>query len=168
MNVRLRRNDDLNSTAKHTHSEFAGLNPAIGQATEYLLHLQYPEGYWWSELESNPTMEAEFLLLTHFLGIGDDNTWRKLSKQLLAQQRPDGTWGQFAPGDLSTSTECYFALKLAGVSPDEPMMKKARDFILSKGGSARNQGVHENLVVHVRAIRMERGSGDAAGNHALA
>ncbi len=136
MNVRLRRNDDLNSTAKHTHSEFAGLNPAIGQATEYLLHLQYPEGYWWSELESNPTMEAEFLLLTHFLGIGDDDTWRKLSKQLLAQQRPDGTWGQFydAPGDLSTSTECYFALKLAGVSPDEPMMKKARDFILSKGG----------------------------------
>ena len=72
-------------------------------------------------------MEAEFLLLTHFLGIGDDDTWRKLSKQLLAQQRPDGTWGQFydAPGDLSTSTECYFALKLAGVSPAAPMMKKA-------------------------------------------
>ncbi|MCH8309460.1 MAG: squalene--hopene cyclase, partial [Chloroflexi bacterium] len=121
---------------QYTNVESAGLDPAIQRATNYLLHLQYPEGYWWSELESNPTMEAEYLLLTQFLGIGDDDTWRKLSKQLLAQQRADGTWGQFfdAPGDLSTSTECYFALKLAGVSPDEPMMVKAREFILSKGG----------------------------------
>ena len=51
-------------------------------------------------------------------------------------QRADGTWGQYydAPGDLSTSIECYFSLKLAGVSLDEPFMRKAREFILSKGG----------------------------------
>ncbi|MDA1215877.1 MAG: squalene--hopene cyclase, partial [Chloroflexi bacterium] len=30
--------------------------------------------------------------------------------------------------------ECYFALKLMGVSPDEPAMQRAREFILSKGG----------------------------------
>jgi squalene-hopene/tetraprenyl-beta-curcumene cyclase len=30
--------------------------------------------------------------------------------------------------------ECYFALKLAGISPDKAAMKKAREFILSKGG----------------------------------
>ena len=112
------------------------LNEAISKAHAYLLGVQYPEGCWWGELESNATMEAEFLLLNHFLGIADSERLRKLANHMMAQQRDDGTWGQFygAPGDLSTTTECYFALKLAGVSPDEPLMKKARDFILSKGG----------------------------------
>ena len=113
-----------------------GLEAAIERAHEYMLGVQYREGYWWGELESNPTMEAEYLLLTHFLGIRDPERWRKLAKHIVNQQREDGTWGQFygGDGDLSTSTECYFALKLAGVSPDEPFMRRARDFILSKGG----------------------------------
>lgn len=117
------------------------LDATIESATKYLLQLQSPEGYWLGELETNPSIEAEYLLLTQFLGIGDIDTWRKLCKQLLDQQRPDGTWGQFfdAPGDLSTSTECYFALKLAGVSPDDPMMRRAREFIISKGGVSKTR-----------------------------
>ena len=39
-----------------------------------------------------------------------------------------------APGDLSTSVECYFALKLAGDSPDAPHMASAREFIVARGG----------------------------------
>ena len=65
-----------------------------------------------------------------------EDTWRKLANHLLETQRDDGTWGQYygSPGDLSTSVECYFALKLAGLSPDDSRMIKAREFILSKGG----------------------------------
>ena len=37
-------------------------------------------------------------------------------------------------GDLSTTVEAYFALKLIGFSPDEPRMRKAREFILENGG----------------------------------
>lgn len=128
---------DLNPSFRQpAYMELTGLDPAIEAATEHLLHLQHPEGYWWAELESNPTMEAEYLMLNQFLGIGGEETQRKLCNQILTQQRSDGTWGQFydAPGDLSTSTECYFALKLAGVSADEPLMERARDFILAKGG----------------------------------
>ena len=117
-------------------ARLAALDATIRRARSFLLLAQHPPGYWWGELESNATMEAEFLLLTHFLGIADKERWRKLANHILSQQRDDGTWGQFygAPGDLSTSAECYFALKLAGVSPDEPQMRKAREFILSKGG----------------------------------
>ena len=81
-------------------------------------------------------MEAEYLMLTHFLGVGGPEVWRKLRNHLLHVQREDGTWGQFygAPGDLSTSTECYFALKLAGMDAADPRMCAAREFILSKGG----------------------------------
>ena len=121
---------------KHSSKESLALDKAIERAQRYMLEAQYPEGYWWGELESNPTMEAEYLLLTHFLGVADKERWRKLSNHIIKHQRDDGTWGQFygAPGNVSTSTECYFALKLSGVSPDEPFMRKARDFILSKGG----------------------------------
>lgn len=116
------------------------LSAQVGRAIQmchgYLLNIQYAEGYWWGELESNATMEAEFILLNYFLGTAEERKIRKLANHIISQQRDDGTWGQFygAPGDLSTSTECYFALKLAGVSADEPFMRKAREFIVSKGG----------------------------------
>ena len=121
---------------KDTYNRAEALDQAIRRAHDYFLKARYREGYWWGELESNPTMEAEYILLTHFLGVADKERWRKVANHILSQQRPDGTWGQYygAPGDLSTSTECYFALKLIGVSRDEPHMRKAREFILSKGG----------------------------------
>jgi squalene-hopene/tetraprenyl-beta-curcumene cyclase len=112
------------------------LDSAIERSQQFLLGLQYPEGYWWGELESNPTMEAEYILLSHFLGIADETKNYKIANHIKNRQREDGTWGQFfgAPGDLSTSIECYFALKLTGESPESAMMTKARQFILSKGG----------------------------------
>jgi len=112
------------------------LDKSIQISHDYLLDAQHPDGYWWGELETNPTMEAEFILLNFFLGIEGKCRNRKLVNHILLKQREDGTWGQYfeAPGDLSTSAECYFALKLSGVSADEPNMIKARDFILSKGG----------------------------------
>ena len=112
------------------------LDATIRRAQDNLLDSQYAEGYWWGELESNPTMEAEYLFLTQFLGLRDEERWRRLTNHILSRQRSDGTWGLYydAPGDLSTSTECYFALKLAGYPADDPRMVRAREFIVSKGG----------------------------------
>ena len=106
------------------------------RSQDYFRRTQYPDGYWWGELESNPTMEAEYLMLCHFTGRHDGERWRKVCNYILSKQRSDGSWGQYfeAPGDLSTSVECYFALKLAGHSPDSETMQKAREFILAKGG----------------------------------
>ena len=109
---------------------------AVRRSQEYFIATQAPEGYWWGEFESNATMEAEYLLFTHFLGIGDSDTWRKLANHILQVQREDGTWGQYygGPGDLSTTVECYFALKFAGFSANDRRLVKAREFILEKGG----------------------------------
>ena len=81
-------------------------------------------------------MEAEYLLLSYFLGQRDRDRWRKFANHILKKQQEDGSWGQYyqAPGDLSTSVECYFALKLAGYSADCEPLRKARQFILSQGG----------------------------------
>ena len=109
---------------------------AIARSHAYFRRTQYPEGYWWGELESNNTMEAEYIMLSYFLERQDPEKWRKLTNYVLSKQRDDGSWGQYyeAPGDLSTSVECYFALKLAGYSPDSEPMQRARAFILGKGG----------------------------------
>ena len=111
----------------------------VQRSQSYLRSIQYPDGYWWGELESNPTMEAEYILLTYFLDVVDQERWRKVVNYIISKQRDDGSWGQYfgAPGDVSTSVECYFALKLAGVSADSTEMRRARAFILSKGGVPR-------------------------------
>ena len=117
------------------------LDGTIVRAQRHLLASQYPDGYWLGELESNTTMEAEFIMMNYFLGIEEPERIRKLANFILSRQRDDGTWGQFygAEGDLSTTAECYFALKLAGISADEPYMRKAREFVLSHGGIPRTR-----------------------------
>jgi squalene-hopene/tetraprenyl-beta-curcumene cyclase len=112
------------------------VDQAIGRSQSYFRRCQYTDGYWWGEVESNNTMEAEYLLLSYFLGRVDRERWRKAANYILSKQRQDGSWGQYygSPGDVSTSVECYFALKLAGYSPDAESLRKAREFILSRGG----------------------------------
>ena len=41
----------------------------LERARDHLLSLQDPSGYWIGELETNVTMDAEDVLLRHFLGI---------------------------------------------------------------------------------------------------
>lgn len=112
------------------------LNCTLGRATSHLLDLQYEEGYWWGELESNVSITSEHLFLTHILGVEKEEEWRKIAAQIKKMQREDGTWAIWydGPGDLSTTIEAYVALKMAGVSPDAPEMERARSFILAQGG----------------------------------
>ena len=126
-------------SSRVSQEQMAAVENTIHRSQRHLLGLQYPDGYWWGELESNPTMEAEYLLLTYFLDVVDEGRWRKLANHILSRQREDGSWGQYfdAPGDVSTSVECYFALKLAGISADTAEMRRAREFILSRGGVPR-------------------------------
>ena len=109
---------------------------ALSRVQDYFLRTQDAHGYWWGELESNPTMEAEHLLLVSFLGTDEGERIALVANDIRRRQREDGSWGMYygAPGDLSTSVECYFALKLAGDRPEQPHMERAREFILSKGG----------------------------------
>jgi len=108
------------------------LDAAIEAATNRLLELQHPGGWWVGELESNATMIAQHLFWHHVLGLPTPELDRKIANELLARQRGDGTWSIWfdGPPDLSTSVEAYAALKLAGVDPGP----KARDYIRSQGG----------------------------------
>lgn len=112
------------------------LSRAIGRAQARFLRQQSPEGYWWYELESNVTITAEYLMLLRFLGISDLEREKKIARYILDHQREDGTWGIWygAPGEVSTTVEAYFTLKMAGIPPEDPAMKKARAAIADMGG----------------------------------
>ncbi|MCR4392468.1 MAG: squalene--hopene cyclase [Candidatus Acetothermia bacterium] len=120
-------------------SRVTDLDRAIDRAVGWLLARQHPEGYWWGELESNVTITAEHLFLTHILGIGSQDLWGKIARYILGGQRADGTWANWfgGPGDLSTTVEAYVALKMAGVDPDDLRMRRAREWILTQGGVER-------------------------------
>ena len=112
------------------------LDKAIERTRDFFFREQVPDGYWWAELESNVTITAEYIMLFHFLGVVDKLRERKMAHYILSKQTKDGAWSIWfgGPGDLSTTIEAYFALKLAGYAAADPAMSKARDFILSKGG----------------------------------
>ena len=142
------KNIELQTTEQQTPAHYRNgvaikeLEQTIKLCQEYLLGQQYDEGYWWAELESNVTITAEYLLLTHIFDMRDQKRWDQIVNYLKSKQRPDGTWSIYydGPPDLNCAVEAYFAMKLASVSPDEPFMRKAREFILSRGGvqSTRN------------------------------
>ena len=55
----------------------AKVDAAIRSIQDHFRRWQYADGYWWGELESNPTTEAEYLLLSYFLGQRDWEHWRQ-------------------------------------------------------------------------------------------
>ena len=112
------------------------LDKAIERTRDFFFREQLPDGYWWAELESNVTITAEYIMLFHFLGMVDRVRERKLANYILSKQTSDGSWAVWSngPGDLPTTIEAYFALKLAGYPADHPAMCKAREFVLANGG----------------------------------
>ncbi len=115
------------------------LESALQKGELWLLGSQNSEqGFWVEELEADTTLTSEYVMLRRFLDSVDPARERKAACYLLQTQLEDGGWPIFSggPADISATVKAYFALKLAGVSSDEPVMQRAKDLILQKGGVA--------------------------------
>lgn len=114
---------------------------AIASSQNYLLAIQNPAGYWWAELESNVTITAEAVLLHKIWGTDSTRPLHKVITYLRSQQRQHGGWELFYGdgGDLNASVEAYMALKLLGVSANDPAMIQAKSFILQRGGISKTR-----------------------------
>src|SRR5947209_15183386 len=112
---------------------------ALELARERLLALQHEGGWWQGELQTNVTMDAEDMLLREFLGIRREDETERSAAWIRSQQRADGTWANFhgSAGDLSTTIEAYWALRLAGDPPEAEHMLRAAEFIRQEGGLER-------------------------------
>ncbi|WP_371402882.1 squalene--hopene cyclase [Kribbella sp. NBC_00662] len=108
----------------------------LDAAVAYLRSLQHDDGWWKGDLATNVTMDAEDLMLRHFLGVASAQTDAETARWIRSQQREDGTWATFpgGPGDLSTTVESWVALRMAGDDPGAAHLARAASFIRSAGG----------------------------------
>jgi squalene-hopene/tetraprenyl-beta-curcumene cyclase len=112
---------------------------ALERARDHLLGLQSEEGWWQGELQTNVTMDAEDMLLREFLGIRRTDETERSAAWIRSQQREDGSWANFhgGPGELSTTIEAYWALRLAGDDPECSHMRTGAAFVCAHGGIER-------------------------------
>jgi len=117
---------------------YAPLERAIETARDALRERQAREGCWQFQLEADCTIPAEYIMMMHFLGEIDPQLEGQLAVYLRAHQADHGGWPLYHGGDfnISCSVKAYFALKLAGDSPEAPHMARARAAILGHGGAA--------------------------------
>ena len=113
------------------------LQQAIERCQEHLLGIQRQEGYWSGELEADASVTAGYIPLMYFMtGKVDPERQRKIVNNVKGRQQADGSWSTYydGSGDLNVTIQVYLALKLAGISQEEPFMQRAREFVLAQGG----------------------------------
>ena len=146
----------MSPTVERTHSLVRAIPAAVERAAENLLSQQDARGYWCAELTADTTLESDYILLQLWMHPPHNGVWnpptmrlvQKAAQSILARQLPDGGFNiyQQGPTEISATTKAYCALKLAGLSPDDPRMARARDCILERGGlQAANSYVKINL-----------------------
>ncbi len=115
------------------------LDEAVARAQHHLLSRQAADGHWVGELEADRALTAEALLLHHLIDRVDRGVEQRAVTYLARRQNEDGGWSLFQGGasDLSATIKIYFALKMAGVSPDDPALQRARARIRAMGGPAK-------------------------------
>jgi squalene-hopene/tetraprenyl-beta-curcumene cyclase len=113
------------------------LSEAMEATRGWLLGQQHDEGYWVGELEGDTILESEYVLLMAYLGRLNDPTCAKACRYIHEKQLPGGGWAIYpgGPSEVSASVKAYFALKLLGFSPDDPVLRRARAAILAAGGA---------------------------------
>jgi squalene-hopene/tetraprenyl-beta-curcumene cyclase len=118
----------------------SSLDRTIASARDALIHQQAADGHWLFQLEADCTIPAEYILMMHYLDEIDSALEAKIAVYLREQQADHGGWPLYYGGefDMSCTVKAYFALKLAGDSPDAPHMQRARAAILERGGAARS------------------------------
>ena len=112
---------------------------ALSLATKFAFDEMHSDGHWCGELASNVTVTAEQIMFLQKLGLDKDVDGKAYESYLLSEQNPDGSWGVAPdyPGDVSTTSEAYLALKILGLSEDAVEMQRARNFVIRAGGLAK-------------------------------
>jgi squalene-hopene/tetraprenyl-beta-curcumene cyclase len=136
------------------------LTTAAAQAAQrsaaYLAGLQEADGHWCAELTADTTLESDYILFQLWLEPPKAGVWNpstrplidKAVRSILGRQLEDGGFNIYVkgPSEISASVKAYFALKVAGLLPQDERMQRLRERILELGGiQAANSYVKVNL-----------------------
>ena len=115
------------------------LHEAIHRAQGNLVRLQDPDGHWAGELIVDSTLCSDYILFMHWAGTVDRVLQEKCVAHIRSRQLSDGGWNIYygGPSEVNATVKAYFALKLAGDSPQAPWMERGRAVALRLGGIPR-------------------------------
>jgi len=146
----------MSAPAQLARSLESAVARALRRASVYVSSLQAGNGHWCAELTADSTLESDYILFQLWLYPPREGKWEpptrplidKAAASILDRQLPDGGFNIYVdgPSEISASVKAYFALKLAGVAPDDPRMRQLCQRILELGGiQAANSYVKVNL-----------------------
>jgi squalene-hopene/tetraprenyl-beta-curcumene cyclase len=129
---------------------------AARRSVEFVAGLQHSDGHWCAELTADTTLESDYILFQLWLYPPQNGVWKpesrplidKAVRSILERQLPDGGFNIYVdgPSEISACVKAYFALKVAGLSPQDPRMQSLCERILALGGiQAANSYVKINL-----------------------
>jgi squalene-hopene/tetraprenyl-beta-curcumene cyclase len=132
----LKREINFENTEAPTFTE---VKRAIGLAQKYLLSHRQNDCLWDFPAYLGPHMINHYMLIMNWAGIPTAIDKEKLKKIILERQLPDGSWYQcqdlnLVSGDLNPTIFNYWGLKIMGEPINSDAMRRAREFILSRGG----------------------------------
>jgi squalene-hopene/tetraprenyl-beta-curcumene cyclase len=127
---------EVAGTFARARKHIAGLEQAIERGADHLLSLQFDPGYWLGELQADTTLESDYIYYLHVLGKAEPTRIAKLANYVRQRQLEDGGWSIYpgGPSELNATCKAYFALKLAGDTPDASHMVRARERVHRLGG----------------------------------
>jgi len=130
---------DIKSHTLTRITDASRLDRGVAAARDSLIAHQNAQGYWLYQLEADCTIPSEYIMMMHFLDEIDAPLQAKIANFVRAAQADHGGWPLYHGGDfdMSCTVKSYYALKLAGDSPQAPHMERARAAILQRGGAAR-------------------------------
>jgi len=135
----------------------ARLEQAIERGANHLLSIQDERGFWQGELEADTTLESDYIYFLHVLGKADPQRIAKLANYVRRRQLADGGWSIYpgGPSELNATCKAYFALKLAGDSPDALHMVSARETVHRLGGLEHSNSYVRFYLALVGAVGWE-------------
>ncbi len=109
---------------------------SISRSVQWLFGQQHPDGYWVGELEADVMLEADYIFMHKLLGTGDPGKLDRAVNEILRHQNADGGWSLYpgGPSNINYGVKAYHALKLMGWSANDPVLVKAREWVLANGG----------------------------------
>jgi squalene-hopene/tetraprenyl-beta-curcumene cyclase len=115
------------------------VDEAVENAASFLKSLQHEDGYWLGELEADTTLESDYIFYLHVLGRFDRKRITKLAEYVRRRQLEDGGWNIYfgGPSEVNATVKAYFAMKLAGDSPESQHMVRACRRVRQLGGLER-------------------------------
>jgi 2,3-oxidosqualene cyclase len=109
----------------------------VEQALEWLARQQCENGCWEGEVVWCPMILAQYVIVQRILGRAiDDRTRRGIVRHFKITRQRNFGWGLHPESEpyVFITTLAYVALRLLGVSSDDPLVAPARAWLLSQPG----------------------------------